>query len=325
MITAYSSDNNFKPEIITSDNQNRLNNALWIDLLNLTKEEEAFAEKILKLDIPTREEMREIELSSRLYKEDNVLFMTAIMVAKSGTAEPTTDAVTLILMDNKLITVRYIEPLSFELFISQLSTLPLENQNATSMLVELLDVSIDRLADILEDVSRHLDGYSQTIFHPTKIGGSVNKPDYENIFQGIGASGDLNTKVQESLIAFNRLISFFARKRFPKIDVEMESKLTTLNKDIKSLKDHVTFISNKVIFLLDATLGMVSIEQNNIIKIFSIAAVILLPPTLIASVYGMNFDFMPELKWHWGYPFAIILMLISAWLPYKYFKIKKWL
>lgn len=325
MIVAYLNEKKFKPEIITPDNANALKTALWIDLLSPSKEEEILVEKALGLEIPTREEMQEIEFSSRLYKENDVLFMTATMVAKSDSPEPKSDAVTLILIENKLVTVRYIEPLSFELFISHLSKLRPENYNATSLLIELLDTSIDRLADILENVSGSLDAYSQTIFRPKRNKTFYDKPDYQKLFQGIGASGDLNTKVQESLTTFNRLISFFSKKISPKLDADMESKLTMLNKDIKSLKDHVNFLSNKVIFLLDAILGMVSIEQNNIIKIFSIAAVILLPPTLVASIYGMNFDFMPELKWYWGYPFAIGLMLVSAWLPYKYFQKKKFL
>ncbi len=325
MLIAYLSENKFKPEIITLDNQQVLSTALWIDLLNPTKEEEHLAENMLGLDIPTREEMQEIELSSRLYNEDDALFMTVTMVAKSDSTEPTSDAVTLILADDKLITIRYIEPQSFALFIAHLSKFPPESYNAVALLVELLDTTVDRLADILENVSRNLDNSSQVIFHPKINGQSSEKPDYQNLFQLIGASGDLNTKVQESLLTINRLISFFGKKITPKLDADIESKLRILTKDIKSLKDHVNFLSNKVIFLLDATLGMVSIEQNNIIKIFSIAAVILLPPTLVASIYGMNFEFMPELKWHFGYPFAIILMLVAAWIPYVFFKKKKWL
>ncbi|OGT38157.1 MAG: magnesium and cobalt transport protein CorA [Gammaproteobacteria bacterium RIFCSPHIGHO2_12_FULL_37_14] len=325
MIITYLSEKKLKPETITMDNQAALNSALWVDLLNPTKEEEVWVESTLCLDIPTREEMQEIELSSRLYEENGALFMTVTMVAKSTSPEPTSDAVTLILTKTKLITVRYIEPHSFSLFTSYMAKLPLQSHNANALLVELLDASIDRLADILENVSSQLDNYSNVIFHSELNEKYSKKTDYKTLLQRIGASGDLNTKVQESLISFNRLMIFFGKKYSSEFDSSIQSKLTMIADDTKSLKDHVTFLSNKVNFLLDATLGMVNIEQNNIIKIFSIAAVILLPPTLVASVYGMNFEFMPELKWHWGYPFAIMLMLISAWLPYKYFKLKKWL
>lgn len=326
MITAYLSQNKFKPVVITPDNENILNEALWIDLLSPSKEEEHLIERKFSLDVPTREEMQEIELSSRLYKEEDALFMTVTMVAKSDSSEPKTDAVTLILAKNKLITLRYIEPHSFALFSSHLSKLSHQDSyHPAFILIELLDASIDRLADILEYVSHNLDSYSQIIFHPNTNNTSSTRTDYKQLLQKIGSSGDLNTKVQESLITFSRLITFFGKKIPTDIDIDIPPKLIILTKDIKSLIDQMNFLSNKVIFLLEATLGMINIEQNNIIKIFSIAAVVLLPPTLVASIYGMNFDFMPELKWRLGYPFAIILMFISAWLPYRFFKAKKWL
>lgn len=323
MINAYLT-NTEPPKIVTPDNIEQLHDAVWIDLINPTKEEEKLVEKTLALDIPTRKEMREIELSSRLYKEDGSLFMTVTMIAKADSPHPKSDAVTLILTATKLITIRYIEPSAFTLFIARLKKIPLENFHATNLLVELLEVSVDRLADILEDVSHRLDDFSKLVFRP-QLHHKDEKPNYKHHFQSIGANGELGTKVQESLITFNRLITFFQQDSSSKINAEIQEKLTTLSKDIRSLSDYVSFLSNKVNFLLDATLGMVNIEQNNVIKIFSILAVILLPPTLVASIYGMNFHHMPELSWQWGYPLSILLMIISGLLPYSYFKKKKWL
>lgn len=325
MIIAYQSQDKFKPKQITVANQSLLQDALWIDLLNPSLAEESLVEAILGIDVPTREEMQEIELSSRLYKEDDALFMTVSMVAKSDTLDPKCDAVTIILVNNKLITIRYIEPQPFALFISSLSNLTPESYNAPSLLLELLDASIDRLADILENVSRVLDDYSKMIFRPEIKDKNSQRTDYKLLLQKIGTSGDLNAKVQESLTSFNRLMTFFGKKIPSNNDSEIQSQLAMLTRDAESLRDHVSFLSSKIIFLLDATLGMISIEQNNIIKIFSIAAVILLPPTLVASIYGMNFKFMPELQWRFGYPMALMLMLIFAWLPYRFFKKKKWL
>ncbi|HEX2548843.1 MAG TPA: magnesium transporter CorA family protein [Gammaproteobacteria bacterium] len=326
MIIAYSANNKFKPFNITSQNPEAINESLWIDLLNPTKEEETLLENILGIDIPTREEMQEIEVSSRLYKEDGAIFMTVTMVAKSDSLQPNTDAVTLILVGNKLITVRYIEPHSFASIISRIGKILSVDCNAIALLIEILDASVDRLADILEKVSHGLDNYSQAIFRSDVNGNAAaDKPDYKHHLEAIAVNGDLTTKVQESLITFNRLITFFGQISFNNLNSEQQSRLTILAKDINSLSDYVNFLSTKINFLLDATLGLVNIEQNNIIKIFSIAAVILLPPTLVASIYGMNFHHMPELAWRWGYPFAILLMLIAAWLPYKYFKMKKWL
>jgi magnesium transporter len=143
--------------------------------------------------------------------------------------------------------------------------------------------------------------------------------------QEIGINGDLNTKVRESLLTFNRLVRFFSQNAPDKLDVEKKSRLLTLLNDITSLNNHADFLSTKVVFLLDATLGMIGIEQNNIIKIFSVEAVIFMPPTLIASIFGMNFHFIPELSWHYGYYYALVLMLISMVISYLFFKTKKWL
>lgn len=318
MIIAYSIKNKFKPEQVTVETQQLLYDALWIDLLCPTREEEKYIEKILNLEIPTREEMQEIEVSSRLYKDNNALFMTLTMVAKSDTQDPKSDAVTLILAENRLITLRYIEPQSFALFISRLSSLAALAPQAPQLVLELLDSTIERLADILERIGHQVDAYSQTIFRPKVDNGATL--NYKRLLQELGLNGDLNSKAQESLVTTNRLIAFLERSISMEQYSAMEARLEMLSKDIRSLSNHATFLSTKVSFLLDATLGMVNIEQNNIIKIFSIVAVILLPPTLIASIYGMNFKMMPELTWYWGYPFAIALMILSAWLSYKYFK-----
>lgn len=325
MITMYLNQKGFPNEVLTPANQSLLQDSIWIDLLNPTKDEEMLIEKILGVDIPTKKEMQEIEFSSRLYKENDSLFMTVTMIAKSESSEPKSDAVTLILTKNKLITIRYIEPQAFAFFIARLKKLSFENHQATQLFIELLEASIARLADILEDVSHRLDDYSGLIFRPKKIERYPKKPNYKQHFQHIGANGELGTKIQESLVTFHRLIMFFQQASAEKSDAETQERLATLIKDIRSLRDYVGFLSGKVNFLLDATLGMVNIDQNNIIKIFSIAAVILLPPTLVASIYGMNFHFMPELSWRWGYPLSVLFMIFSAWLPYKYFKKKGWL
>lgn len=325
MITAYVKNGSALQAIeIKKANQDIVHQALWIDLLTPTRKEEKIIENLLDIEVPTKKEMVEIEPSSRLYIEDDALFMTATMVAKSDSSEPKTDAVTFILSNEKLITVRYIEPQSFSLFISRLSRSTKKEYDAIKLFITLLEVTTDRLADILENVSHEFDKISHTIFHD-ETNDSADKVNYQNVLRNIGANGDLGTKVRESLVSFIRLVSFFQQTLEESLNADIKLRLTIINKDINSLSDYAGFISTKVNFLLDATLGMVNIEQNNIIKIFSVAAVIFLPPTLIASIYGMNFKFIPELDWHIGYPVSIGLMLISAWLPFRYFKKKKWL
>lgn len=319
MIFAYT----HKPDAIRweveQENIQAIMDADWLDLICLTKEEEARVEAVLGIDIPTREEMKEIELSSRLYKKNGDLYMTASMIAKSTSMQPDLQPVTFILRPGQLITLRYVELQAFRLYIEQLKINSQAIDSPKDILIGILDASVDRLADILENVSYGLDICSQQIF-PKVLSLESKKPDYTKIIQEIGLNADLNTKTRESLVNFNRLISFFAKSCEIQLPV-----LATIKKDIDALSDYATFISTKVNFLLDATLGMINIEQNAIIKIFSVAAVIFLPPTLIASIYGMNFKFMPELSFKYGYVVAIGLMILSAFLPYKYFKRKKWL
>lgn len=309
---------------MTAANISLLKEALWIDMLSPSQEEELLVEQSLGLDVPTREEMQEIELSNRLYKEEGTIFMTATMVAQSDSSDPKFDPVTFVLTPKQLITIRYINPQAFKLVVSRLPKQNVMNYDAITLLIDLLDASVARLADALELIGRRLNDCSTIIFKP-QADTDYNRLNYQEMLQKIGANGDLDANTRDSLSTFNRLITFFMQSAGSKFNDEARARMDTLSKDIISLSDHASFLSTKINFLLDATLGLVNIEQNNIIKIFSVAAVIFLPPTLIASIYGMNFQFMPELSWKGGYLIAIGLMLFSAWLPYKYFKRRKWL
>jgi magnesium transporter len=193
------------------------------------------------------------------------------------------------------------------------------------VLLELLDAVIDRSADILERIGMEVDQVSHEIIEPD--GKTESQAlSYKEILKAIGRKGDLTSKVRESLVSIGRLLLFLANEaegmRWSK-DVRLQ--LQAMQRDVLSLSDHATYLSSKITFLLDAMLGVVQIEQNNIIKIFSIASVAMMPPTLIASIYGMNFKAMPELGWQLGYPFAILLMVIAAIVPFLYFRWKKWL
>lgn len=324
MIIAYSCSNNFKPQLIDHTNVALIKEAIWVDLVSPTKEEEESVEEVRALQIPTLEEMREIELSSRLYVEGDTLFMTATMVAQSASINPSYDAVTFALTPSQLITIRYIEPQAFKLFSNNLLKSYKGAFQPIEIFISLLEATVDRLADVLEYVGHDLDQCSKNIFQYEQAS-EAPRPDYQRVMQNIGLKSNLNTKARESLVTFSRLITFFWQSAESRIDKEAHARLTTLTTDLSSLSDYANFISNKINFLLDATLGMISIEQSAIIKIFSVAAVIFLPPTLIASIYGMNFKFMPELAYKWGYGFAIFMMMLSAWLPYKYFKYRRWL
>ena len=298
---------------------------IWIDLLNPKREEEAKVERALKLEVPTREEQREIEASSRLYQENGAHFMTATVLYQTETAEPATTPITFILAGNRLITLRYAEPHAFSIFAARCRKPDPSLTSGTAVLIGLIETIVDRMADFIERIQGEVDTLSHSIFE-MKGGTASRQRRFDVILKSIGREGELTSRARESAHSLGRLLTFLtqvANER--KEDKLLKARIRTAARDVVSLADHVSYLSNKIVFLLDATLGMINIQQNDIIKIFSIAAVVFLPPTLVASIYGMNFDVMPELKWIIGYPFALVLMVLSAVLPYLYFKRKGWL
>jgi len=299
--------------------------AVWFDLVNPAHEEDKIVERKVGAAVPTREEMQEIEVTSRLYVENGARYMTATLMCQSDTDTPKTTPVTFIISGHRLITVRYDEPRPFMMVGNKLARNCSPTVTGESVLMDLLDAVIDRAADILERIGSEVDQISHDIFEPE--GGRADRSrSYNEILKAIGKKGDLASKVRESLVSIGRLLLYLANEadsmRWAK---ESRAQLRGMQRDVHSLSDHAAYLSNKIQFLLDAMLGVVTIEQNNVIKIFSVAAVALMPPTLIASIYGMNFKHMPELDWSLGYPIAIALMLIAAALPYFFFKWKKWL
>ncbi len=296
----------------------------WIDLVFPQPEEIKQVGAALSIEIPSRAEMEEIEVSSRLYQEDGAFFMTADLVASPDTHNVESSAITFILTETFLVTVRYIQPSSFDSFSARLQKPGGNCTSSLEALIGLLEAIIDRMADILEVHSFEIERTSQKIFAE---GGKDAKPVNLNAtIKDIGVEGNHISIIRESLMTLSRMAIFMnqAVTANPKA-IEIRDVLRVIGRDIASLTDHASFMTSKINFMLDATLGMISIQQNNIIKIFSVAAVVFLPPTLIASIYGMNFQFMPELSHTLGYPFAIGLMIISAILPYLYFKRKGWL
>jgi len=299
--------------------------AVWIDLFNPTPAEDKAVEKLAGIAVPTRDEMQEIEISSRLYIENAARYMTATLMCQSDTETPKTTAVTFILSGHRLVTVRYDEPRPFTLVENKLARSCVPGVTGEQVLMELLDAVIDRCADILERIGADVDTVSHDIFEPeSERHGSAKR--YSQILIAIGRKGDLTSKVRESLVSIGRLVTFLSAViEGVKWSKDMREQLKTQQRDVASLTDHASYLSNKITFVLDAMLGVVNLEQNNIIKLFSVMAVVLMPPTLIASIYGMNFRAMPELEWTHGYPLALLAMAAAAVVPYWIFKLKKWL
>ncbi len=293
--------------------------ALWIDLVEPTRPEELAVEKALGVGLPTREEMAEIEVSSRLYQDNGATVMTATVLCGSESDAPTAEPVTFALVGERLVTIRYAEPRSFKAFTGQHEKQPAEATSGPTLFLHLIDAIVDRTADILERIASDVETISQDVFRRPRTA------KFEDLLTGLGRAQMVGAKVRESLVSLSRLVSFAALAlQFAKAK-DAKDHLKSQARDLQSLTDHASYVSSNITFLLDAALGLINIEQNAIIKIFSVAAVVFMPPTLIASIYGMNFHHMPELDKPWAYPLVLMAMVASAVLPIVYFQKKGWL
>jgi magnesium transporter len=297
----------------------------WFDLFEPTPEEEETVERAIGIDVPTLAEIREIEDSSRLYTEGSTIVMTATLPSKTESGDPVPAPVSFILAGRQLITVRYETPRVFSSFPHRAERLDLGCSDGITVMLALLEAIIERLADLLEGAASAIEGLSRAIFQRDAAGRSAER-DYGEVLKGVGTQGAVLSHMLASLITLERLIAFLGAVGIGASPTkDTKARIKSLSRDTRFLAEHATFLSQKINFLLDATLGMISIQQNSIIKIFSVAAVIFLPPTLVASIYGMNFDVMPELHWLFGYPFALGLMVLSAVVSYLVFKTRGWL
>ncbi len=296
-------------------------NVLWADLLSPDSEEERFIETALGLDIPTREELAEIEDSSRFYDEDEAIFMTTTVVMGIADRRPENAQVTFVLTKRCLVTVRYTELSAFRHFEAKSSRQPSTFSSSHQIFLALADAVVDRIADVLESVQVELQTLSKCIFDERK----EQRTDLQQIIQQLGQNRSLLSQLGESLFSSTRLLAFYRLHANEPRQGVAKGLLKALERDVRSLGEHQARLLGDIAFLLDATLGLINIEQNAIIKVFSIAAVLFLPPTLVGTVYGMNFDHMPELGWPFGYPMALAMMIVSAIIPYAWFKFRDWL
>jgi magnesium transporter len=309
------------------DPETNFDRVVWIDMISPSVEDERLVERLMGFNVPTREDMQEIEMSSRTYDEAGVLFLTAPVLATSLEDKTVSAPVSFVLAGNRLVTVRYHEPHSFVRFVESAARQVQGCSTGQAVLIGLLETIVDRLADILEGQGRVQADISKAVFVPKRS--SKTGVKLSDVLLQIGASEETNGLAGESLVAIQRLSGFLTARAGPKAVikglVQDKVRLKTLLRDIASLQDYAGTQKQKLVFLLDATLGMINIQQSDIIKVFSVVAFVFLPPTLIASIYGMNFKHMPELSWPFGYPMAIGLMVLSAILPYAYFKRKGWM
>jgi magnesium transporter len=295
--------------------------AAWIDLVQPSDAERGQVSALVGIELPSRADQEEIEVSSRLYLDGGVPVMTVLLPARSGVDATEIMPVTFIVAADRLVTVRHHNPRPFETFPPRAGRASLGCHNVEQLALGLLEEIIDRLADLTEQAGREIDALSRTVFRPDPAA----KTDLQAILRRIGIEDALVMHLRESLLTIERMLGFLV----PVMDGrktgrEIRAMVKSHQRDVRTITEQAGFLMQKTGVLLEATLGLINIEQSAIIKIFSVAAVVFLPPTLIASIYGMNFEHMPELDWWFGYPLAVGAMVVSAVLPLVYFRRKGW-
>lgn len=301
--------------------------ATWIDLEKPTREEELLVEKCLRVAVPTPEEMAQIEPSSRLYQRKDALYLTLSVLYGVEEEKPAISPMGFVLTSKRLVTVRYVSPKPIRIFSESVCREPELARTSLHALSGLLDAIVDRLADELEKISAEIEKISSHIFVPTVDARRIPAAKLTALLTRIGTTNLLLAKIRETETSASRLLAFLAGTDMLRLKKNAHSleHVKSLSNDTSSLGDHSNFLANHLYFLLDASVGFISIEQNAAMKLFSWVAIVFLPPTLIAGIYGMNFKHMPELAWPLGYPMAMVLMVASAILPLWYLKRRGWL
>jgi magnesium transporter len=314
-------------EVVDSKVEKIPDTATWIDLEQPTKEEEALVERCIHVNVPTQAEMAEIEPSSRLFERDGALYMTVSVLSGVAEGDPSTTPISFVLTDNRLVTVRYMTPKPIRAFIDHVRREPELARDAATVLVRMIDAIIDRLADELENLSGEIEKISDHIFQRQLDDRRIPAARLTALLTRIGRAQILLAKIRYSAVSMIRMLSFVSGSNWTHDESRKEIRhhLASLSTDVTSLGEHANFLSDNLQFLLDASLGLISIEQNAAMKLFSWAALVFLPPTLIAGVFGMNFKHMPELNWVDGYPLALGLIVASAVLPILYLKRRGWI
>ncbi len=291
-----------------------IQSVLWVDLLSPTEEEKEWVEQTFNTEFPTKQEMEEIEVSSRYWEDEESININAYFLIKEGN-NFINETVSFILVKDFLITIRYRELKTFSETVKRVLSNPRFYENGYYILTTIFEIRIDSDADTLEFITKEINKLSRIVFTGIDI--------TEQLLESISYYEDYNMTIRENLTDKQRLISSLLKSY--KVPKDLREELRIMIKDINSLIDYTNFNFDRLDYLQNTFLGLINIEQNKVMKIFTLMSVIFLPPTLIAAIYGMNFKYMPELEWKYGYLFAVILMVLSAILPLFIFKKKGWL
>ena len=315
MLTAFRMQNRRLEQIQSAESDELTADAVWVDIAEPTAEVRANIMRMYGVHLPDSEDMQEIEATARFFKDDDGLHIHSFFLDDFEDT-PVNVTVACVLKDNRLFTIHEQELTTIRLFRLRARRQSDLLGDATAILLSLFATKVDRLADVLESVYTSLELASEKVLRQSD-------KDLQLLLADIAKYEDISGKARLSLLDTQRALSFILRNM--RLDEEKVEQIRDVLRDVESLLPHTSFLFDKVNFLMDAIQGFINIEQNKITKIFSIAAVVFMPPTLIASIYGMNFKLMPELTWSVGYPLAIVLMILSAISPYWYFKRRGWL
>jgi magnesium transporter len=300
---------------------------VWVDLENPSEDETQWVQTRFGLTIPKDAVGEDLEESARYYEEDNgelhirsdFLIDADDPATKGADAQPARNVrVAFILHKNVLFSIHAEDLPVFRLLRLRARRIPALISDAKDVLLKLYDADAEYSADALEGIYDSLERVSARVLKE-----DVNDAAAAEALAAIAREEDLNGRIRRNVMDTRRALSFMMRSRM--LGAEQFEEARQILRDIDSLDSHTAFLFDKINFLMDATVGFININQNKIIKIFSVASVALLPPTLIASIYGMNFKYMPEIDWQGGYPFALVLMLASVAAPFIYFRRKGWL
>ncbi len=299
--------------------------AIWVDLLDPTEDERSAAERMTGLRVPTRDDVAEIESSSRVYSEGETLYMSMPYSYLGQDGQSHVTAVGFVLSDRRLLTLRYMVLPAFDTFAEGYGHAGARSSFET--FTGLAEAIVDRLADVLERVAAELDHLSKTTFNDAASRRNMRRADQElrQLLNRVGRAGDTLGNLRDSVLGIGRLVSYAQGECDNWTPPTLKGRLATLKADIASLNDYDQQLSNKVSFLLDAVLGFINIEQNNGVKVLTIASVVGIPPTFVVGLYGMNFKNMPEYDWHYGYQFGWAMILFSVVVPLVWFRVKGWI
>ena len=301
----------------------------WIDAFEPSPSEIAFLRAAMGTRVPTLEDLVEIESSSRLASEDDALIMSLSATTKDDSGYPRTTPVGFVVTPKRLATIRFAHLPSFESLSKQICGKGELSTGGYGALVTILEIIVDHIADLLERIGGDLDEMSRTVFETGLLGGKGRRPTNANtrlarILKTIGRDGDLVSKVSESMLGLTRMVQYITTKGQGGVTPELKARLETVSQDAKSLHDFQEHLTGKTQFLLDTLLGLANIEQNNVFRVLTVVSVVGIPPTFIASMYGMNFKNIPEYDWAHGYAYGLTLIFLSAVVPAAWFKFKGW-